>query len=85
MGESRSPYDVSGGTRLRPGSGSAYDLSDRRSELFECPHCQKMVGIEHFACQSGAKGGSAGTGEVKARSREQCQKAALIRWHKRQG
>ena len=83
---SKSPYDASGGTRLGLGKDeSPYDLSSRvSSEMFKCPHCLKMVSIEHFACQSGAKGGSAGTGEVKARSREQCQKAALIRWHKRQ-
>jgi hypothetical protein len=53
-------------------------------ELFKCPHCLKMVGIEHFACQSGQKGGKAGVGESKARSREQCVKAALMRWHKKQ-
>lgn len=49
-------------------------------KLYECPGCKKMVSIEHFACISGGKGGSAGVGKVKARSREQCRKAVLIRW-----
>ena len=53
------------------------------SNSFRCPHCDKIVGIEHFACQSGQKGGAAGTGESKVRSREQCVKAALMRWHKK--
>lgn len=57
--------------------------ADLTPELFKCPHCLQMVGIEHFACQSGKKGGKSGTGKSKARSREQCLKAALIRWHKR--
>ena len=47
---------------------------------YKCPGCGKEVGIEHFACKSGEKGGSAGVGEVKARSREQARKAVLVRW-----
>lgn len=45
-----------------------------------CPCCQKEVEQDHFACCWGAKGGAAGTGEVKARSREQCRAAVKVRW-----
>ena len=51
-------------------------------QKYVCPGCGEKVTIEHFACKSGAKGGAAGTGEVKARSSEQARAAVKARWEK---
>jgi hypothetical protein len=48
-----------------------------------CPCCGKEVEPEHFSCKSGEKGGSSGKGVKKARTREQAQKAADARWHRK--
>ena len=45
-----------------------------------CPCCNEEVGPEHMACQSGAKGGKAGVGEVKSRGSDAARKAVLVRW-----
>ena len=50
-----------------------------------CPCCGKEVGDEHFSCSSGAKGGAAGVGAVKARSSEQARLAVKARWDKARG
>jgi hypothetical protein len=49
-------------------------------ERFMCPCCGKEVGMEHFACKSGEKGGRSGRGEAKARSSEQARAAVRTRW-----
>jgi hypothetical protein len=46
------------------------------------PACNNRVSKAHFACHSGTKGGKAGRGPAKARTREQAQAAALARWNK---
>lgn len=49
----------------------------------KCPMCEKEVGEEHFACKSGAKGGTSGRGASKARTSEQARAAVEARWRKR--
>jgi hypothetical protein len=49
----------------------------------KCPCCGKAVSKSHFSCQSGAKGGAAGTGKSKARSSEQARANVMKRWEKR--
>lgn len=48
-----------------------------------CPCCGKRVPRSHFACESGAKGGKAGTGAAKARTSEQARAAVKARWSAR--
>ena len=50
-----------------------------------CPCCGEEVGIEHFACESGSKGGMAGRGEKKRRSVEHYRKAGEASGRKRRG
>lgn len=43
--------------------------SMNEEKQYRCPVCGKQVDADHFACHSGARGGSA-TGESKRRSAE---------------
>lgn len=47
-----------------------------------CPCCGEEVGMEHFSCKSGEKGGKGGRGASKARSSEQARAAVNARWAK---
>lgn len=48
-----------------------------------CPVCKKRVPRSHFACESGSRGGKAGTGASKARTSEQARAAVKARWSAR--
>jgi len=67
------------GPRVR---GTASVLQAENPGKMKCPCCGKNVRREHFACQSGAKGGKAGKGKAKARSSEQARDAVRKRWER---